>query len=76
MFPGFESLSLRQFNYTTKENIMRDKMITAARAHAEGELALHKANVEVYLANPAGIGEHADIMEALQSELDKNGLCI
>ena len=50
---------------------MRDKMITAARAHAEGELALHKANVEVYLANPAGIGEHADIMEALQSELDK-----
>lgn len=53
------------------ENIMRDKMITAARAHAEGELALHTANVEVYLANPAGIGEHPDVMEALQSELDK-----
>jgi hypothetical protein len=34
-------------------------------------LALHTANVQVYLNNPAGIGEHSDVMEALQSELDK-----
>lgn len=46
-------------------------MITAAKAHAEGQMALHKANIEVYLTNPAGIGEHPDVMEALQSELDK-----
>ena len=46
-------------------------MIKALLAHAEGEVALHKANVEVYLANPAGIGEHSDIMEAVQAELDK-----
>ena len=46
-------------------------MIKALLAHAEGEVALHKANVEVYLANPAGIGEHSDIMEAIQAELDK-----
>ncbi|MDA9302675.1 hypothetical protein N8072_01260 [bacterium] len=50
---------------------MRDIMITAAKAHAEGQMALHKANIEVYLTNPAGIGEHPDVMEALQSELDK-----
>jgi hypothetical protein len=28
-------------------------------------------NVEVYLTNPAGIGEHSDVMEAIQVELDK-----
>ena len=28
-------------------------------------------NVEVYLTNPAGIGEHSDVMEAIQGELDK-----
>jgi len=28
-------------------------------------------NIEVYLKNPAGIGEHSDIMEAIQAELDK-----
>tara|TARA_A200000159_G_C7182485_1_gene280173 strand:+ start:475 stop:669 length:195 start_codon:yes stop_codon:yes gene_type:complete len=50
---------------------MREQMIKALLAHAEGEVALHKANVEVYLANPAGIGEHSDIMEAVQAELDK-----
>jgi hypothetical protein len=26
-------------------------------------------NVEVYLANPAGIGEHSDIMEAIEVEI-------
>ena len=28
-------------------------------------------NIETYLKNPAGIGEHSDIMEAIQGELDK-----
>ena len=50
---------------------MREKMLDAAVAHARGEYELHKMNVEVYLANPAGIGEHSDIMEAVQDELDK-----
>ena len=31
----------------------------------------HIANVEVYLENPAGIGEHSDITEAIQCEVDK-----
>jgi hypothetical protein len=35
----------------------------------KGKIALHKANVEVYLQNPAGIGEHSDVMEALEQEL-------
>jgi|TARA_B100000530_G_C15902849_1_gene466134 hypothetical protein len=50
---------------------MRDQLLTAVRAHAQGEIAKHKANVNVYLEHPAGIGEHSDITEAIQVELDK-----
>ena len=50
---------------------MREKLLTAVLAHASGEIAKHKANVEVYLEHPAGIGEHSDITEAIQMELDK-----
>ena len=39
----------------------REQMLSALIAHAEGHLAKHKMNVEVYLKNPAGIGEHQDI---------------
>ena len=50
---------------------MRTELIKALLAHANGEIAKHKANVEVYLTNPAGIGEHSDITEAIGVELDK-----
>ena len=49
---------------------MKDKIIKALKAHAEGNIQLHHANIMVYLNNPAGIGEHSDILEAIQSELD------
>jgi len=48
-----------------------DLLIDAARKQAEGELAVHRANIEVYRTMPAGIGEHADITEAVISELNK-----
>ena len=50
---------------------MREKLLTAVLAHASGEIAKHKANVEVYLEHPAGIGEHSDITEAISVEVDK-----
>ena len=50
---------------------MRDQLLKAVLAHAQGEIAKHKANVEVYLEHPAGIGEHSDITEAIQQEIDK-----
>ena len=34
-------------------------------------IAVHKTNIEVYLANPAGIGEHSDVVEAVIAELNK-----
>ena len=49
---------------------MRDQMIKALLAHAQGDIEKHKANVEIYLSNPAGIGEHSDIMESIEKEID------
>ena len=50
---------------------MEETIKDALRAHAEGNPQLNKANIQVYLLNPAGIGEHSDILEAIQGELDK-----
>ena len=50
---------------------LREKIIKALLAHANGEIQKHLANVEIYLNNPAGIGEHSDITGAIQDELDK-----
>ena len=50
---------------------MRDQLIKALLAHAQGDIQKHVANVEVYLNNPVGIGEHSDITEAIQEELNK-----
>ena len=49
---------------------MRDQLIKALLAHAQGDIAKHKANVEIYLTNPAGIGEHSNIVEAIEEELN------
>jgi len=39
--------------------------------HAEGELERAKTNIMVYMNQSVGIGEHSDIVEAIQEELDK-----
>ena len=48
-----------------------DALINAAKKQAEGEVAVHLANIEVYKTMPAGIGEHSDVTEAVIAELDK-----
>ena len=49
---------------------MREKMISAVLAHAQGDIQKHKMNVEVYLTSPVGIGEHSNVMEAIEEELN------
>ena len=49
---------------------MKEQMIKALLAHAQGDIQKHLANVEIYLNNPAGIGEHSDIMGAIEEELN------
>tara|TARA_X000001316_G_C908345_1_gene24363 strand:- start:430 stop:627 length:198 start_codon:yes stop_codon:yes gene_type:complete len=50
---------------------MREKLLRAFKSHAKGHIDKHVANVEVYLHNPAGIGEHSDIMEAIEIEMEE-----
>ena len=50
---------------------IREKLVHATKSHLTGMFDAHIANVEVYLNNPAGIGEHSDIIEAIEIELDK-----
>jgi len=49
---------------------LREKMLDALLADAQGNIAKAKANVEVYLHNPVGIGEHPDVLAAIQEQLD------
>ena len=49
---------------------LRVKMLDALLADAQGNIAKAKANVEVYLHNPVGIGEHPDVLAAIQEQLD------
>jgi hypothetical protein len=48
---------------------MRDKIKESLIAHAEGHIKKHSANVEIYLNNSIGIGEHSDIIETIEKEL-------
>jgi len=50
---------------------MRRQILEAVVRNAEGNIAVHETNVEVYLNNPAGIGEHSDVVEAVIAEIEK-----
>jgi hypothetical protein len=50
---------------------MREKLLTALEAHAKGHIEKHRINIEVYLTNSVGIGEHSDIIETIEKELDE-----
>ena len=50
---------------------MKEQLIKACRMHAEGEMERAKTNILVYMNHSVGIGEHSDIVEAIQEELDK-----
>ena len=46
-------------------------MIDALRKKYEYEMAAAKANINVYIKNPAGIGEHPDLVTAIDDEMTK-----
>lgn len=49
---------------------LRKQTLDALRSNAEGNIAKARVNVEVYLHNPVGIGEHPDVLAAIQEQLD------
>ena len=49
---------------------LRPIILEGLRSEAEGNIKKAKANIEVYLHSPVGIGEHPDVLEAIQQQLD------
>ena len=49
---------------------MKKKLLEALISHAKGQIAKHKTNVDVYMNSTIGIGEHSDIVETLEKEID------
>jgi len=47
----------------------RKNMIEAIKEHAKGHIKKHSMNVEIYLKNAVGVGEHPDVLEAIEKEL-------
>jgi len=50
---------------------MRDIMLNALKSFYIGNINRHIANVEVYLRMTVGIGEHSDIQETIDKEIEK-----
>ncbi len=50
---------------------MRDMIKKALQSKYEGEIAEAQANVEVFLQNPVGIGEHPDIIGAMDTQMHR-----
>jgi len=49
---------------------MRHQILTALNAHALGHIEKHRLNVEIYLNSPVGIGDHSNVLEAIETELN------
>jgi hypothetical protein len=49
--------------------MIREDMIEALIAHAQGHIKKHRINVEVLLQKTAGVAEHPDVMETIEKEL-------
>ena len=49
---------------------LRELTITSLLEQAQAEISKAKANVEIYLHNPVGIGEHPDVLGSIQDQLD------
>ena len=50
---------------------MRDKIKNALQLKYEGEIAEAQANVEVFLTNPVGTGEHPDLIGAIDTQMHR-----
>ena len=48
-----------------------EALLLALELKYEGDIAIGKANIEVYMDNSAGIGEHPDIVNAVDSQIEK-----
>jgi hypothetical protein len=50
---------------------MRELLLNALRQHYLGHIETARANVEIFLNNPVGVGEHPDVAETMDFEISK-----
>ena len=48
---------------------MRDDILANQITYYNGLIAKHKQNVEIYLNDPVGIGDHLEVMAAIVTEI-------
>ncbi|MAK80306.1 hypothetical protein [Phenylobacterium sp.] len=48
-----------------------NSLLEAIIKKAEGEIAVAKGNISVYLRNPTAIGDHPNIVEAIETQIDR-----
>ena len=46
-------------------------LLRALEKKYEGDIAVHTANISEYQSNPAGIGEHSDLVQTIDLEVGK-----
>ena len=49
---------------------LREEIIKNQITYYNGVIAKHKQNVNIYLNQPVGIGEHSDVMGAIDGEIN------
>ncbi len=49
---------------------MRETILNALKSKYLGVMAEAEANIEVYLQNPVGIGEHPDVIAAIDNQME------
>ena len=52
---------------------MREMLLSALKSYYVGHINKNIANVEIYLRRSTGIGEHSDIIEAMDKEVAEIG---
>ena len=50
---------------------MREMLLAASKSYYVGLINKHISNVEILLTRSVGIGEHQDIQDAIDKELEK-----
>jgi|TARA_B100000029_G_scaffold492376_1_gene553564 tetrahydrodipicolinate N-succinyltransferase len=50
---------------------LRNDLLKASKKRFEAQVEKHRVNVENMLNNSVGVGEHPDIMDSIEAELEK-----
>ena len=52
----------------SRKNLSK-QILQALYCRYVGEVEIHRANIDIYLSTPAGIGEHPDVLGAIDMEV-------